>query len=61
MALPLLKDDGRIVAMKGAKAAEEVTAAEGALDEMGVSVESCTEFALPGSGDARSLVVMVKK
>ena len=61
MALPLLKDDGRIVAMKGAKAAEEVDAAKDALADLGVRVESCQEFPLPGSGDARSLVVMVKK
>ena len=61
MALPVLKMEGRIVAMKGRSAAEEVTAAEGALKEMGVTVDSMHEFALPGSGDARCLVVMVKK
>jgi 16S rRNA (guanine527-N7)-methyltransferase len=61
MALPVLKSDGRIVAMKGRSAAEEVAAAEGALAEMGVRVDALHEFALPGSGDARCLVVMVKK
>ena len=61
MALPLLKSEGRIVAMKGRNAAEEVAAAEGALSEMGARVDSCQEFPLPGSGDARSLVVVVKK
>jgi 16S rRNA (guanine527-N7)-methyltransferase len=61
MALPLLKNDGRIVAMKGRSAAEEVAAAEDALAAMGVRVESVLEFPLPGSGDARSLVVIVKK
>lgn len=60
MALPLLKGDGRIVAMKGRNASEEVAAAEGALAEMGVGVESVCDFQLPGVGDARSLVVMVK-
>jgi 16S rRNA (guanine527-N7)-methyltransferase len=61
MALPLLKNDGRIVAMKGRNAAEEIADAEGALAEMGVAVESRQEFLLPGTGDARSLVVMAKK
>lgn len=58
MALPLVKREGRIVAMKGRNAAEEVAAAEPALAKMGVRVESVHDFQLPGAGDARSLVVM---
>lgn len=61
MALPLLKSEGRIVAMKGRNAAEEVAAAEAALAGMGVRVESVQEFLLPGTKDARALVVMAKK
>ena len=61
MALPVLKSDGRIVAMKGRNAAEEITAAKAALDKLGVRVDSVLDFQLPGSGDARSLVVIVKK
>ena len=61
MALPLMKSDGRIVAMKGRNAAEEVADAQGALAEMGAEVESVVNFPLPGSGDARALVVIVKK
>jgi 16S rRNA (guanine527-N7)-methyltransferase len=60
MALPLLKSEGRIVAMKGRNAAEEVAAAEGALAKLGVKVDFVLDFPLPGSGDARSLVVMAK-
>jgi len=60
MALPLLKEDGRIVAMKGRHAAGEVTAAEEALAAMGVRVESVLDFPLPGTDAARSLVVIVK-
>lgn len=60
MALPVLKPDGRIVAMKGRNAAEEVAAAEGELAKMGGRVESVRNFPLPCSGDARSLVVIVK-
>lgn len=61
MALPLIKNDGRIVAMKGRTAAEEVAAAEGALADLGVQVESVQNFRLPIGGDARSLVLLVKK
>jgi 16S rRNA (guanine527-N7)-methyltransferase len=60
MALPVLKHDGRIVAMKGKNAAEEIAAAEGDLAKLGVRVEAVENFKLPHSGDARSLVVMVK-
>jgi 16S rRNA (guanine527-N7)-methyltransferase len=60
MALPLMKADGRIVAMKGRNAADEVAAAEAALAEMGARVDSVLDFPLPGTGDARSLVVIIK-
>jgi 16S rRNA (guanine527-N7)-methyltransferase len=61
MALPLLKENGRIVAMKGRSAAEEVAGANEALAEMGAAVESVVEFPLAVSGDARALVVIVKR
>jgi len=60
MALPVLKRNGRIVAMKGRNAAEEVAAAEGELAKLGARVTSVEDFLLPGSGDARSLVLIVK-
>ena len=60
MALPVLKAEGRIVAMKGKNAAEEVAEAEGELTKLGAKVELVHNFALPCSGDARSLVVIVK-
>lgn len=61
MALPVLKEGGRIVAMKGKNTAEELAAAKGELAGMGAQVETVLEFALPGSGDARALVVIAKK
>jgi len=60
MGLPVLKQGGRIVAMKGRNAAEEVAAAEGELAKLGARVVSVQEFLLPGTGDARSLVVLAK-
>jgi 16S rRNA (guanine527-N7)-methyltransferase len=60
LAEPLLKRDGRIVAMKGRNAAQEVSASEGALAELGTRVEYSLDFLLPGSLDARSLIVIAR-
>jgi 16S rRNA (guanine527-N7)-methyltransferase len=60
MALPVLKSDGRIIAMKGPGATEEVAAAENELAKMGARVERVVEFKLPATGDARVLVILVK-
>jgi 16S rRNA (guanine527-N7)-methyltransferase len=56
MALPLLMPQGTIIAMKGRGGAEEADAARGALEEMGLTVVRVTEYRLPFSGDARTLV-----
>jgi 16S rRNA (guanine527-N7)-methyltransferase len=61
MALPVLKPEGRIVAMKGRSAADEVEGAKDKLDALGARVLEVMDFTLPGTGDARSLVVIVKK
>lgn len=60
MALPVLKRQGRIIAMKGKNATEEVAAAEEALGKLGVRVEGLESFMLPKVGDARSLIVMAR-
>ncbi len=60
LALPLLNEDGRIVAMKGSRGAAEAVAAESALLAMGIRVLQAKEFKLPLSGDARCLVVLGK-
>lgn len=61
MALPVLKPEGRIVAMKGRNAAEEVEAASAELDALGARVLEVIDFNLPDTGDARSLVVIGRK
>ena len=58
IALPLIKGEGRIIAMKGRGGREEGVAAKSALRELGVEVCDIVEFRLPVSGDARSLIVM---
>lgn len=58
IALPLLTEGGRIIAMKGRDGREEVVAAQSALHEMGVEVSEIVELRLHGSGDLRALIVM---
>lgn len=57
-ALPVLKPEGRMVAMKGPGGPEEAAAARETLAALGVRVVSVREFPLPGAGDARSLLVL---
>ncbi|HEY6872092.1 MAG TPA: 16S rRNA (guanine(527)-N(7))-methyltransferase RsmG [Geobacteraceae bacterium] len=58
IALPLVKENGRIVAMKGRGGREEAQLVAASLAELGVRVADVIEFRLPVSGDARSLIVM---
>jgi 16S rRNA (guanine527-N7)-methyltransferase len=58
IALPLVKENGRIVAMKGRGGREEAQLVSSSLAELGVKVTDVIEFRLPISGDARSLIVM---
>jgi 16S rRNA (guanine527-N7)-methyltransferase len=60
IALPLIKDQGRIIAMKGRGGREEAAAAQAPLNDMGVEVCEIVELRLPGSGDFRTLIVMKK-
>ena len=57
--LPLVKVGGCFVAMKGASAAQELAAAQGAIRKLGGEYRETRDFHLPG-GDARSLVVVRK-
>ena len=60
IALPLLRDDGRMVAMKGKKGSEEAAAAVKQCLTMGVEVTGVLDYRLPVSGELRYLVVMEK-
>lgn len=58
MALPLLKEGGRIVAMKGKGGREEADACAPALAEIGLRILGCDEFKLPVIGDGRCLIAI---
>ena len=58
IALPLLKEGGKIVAMKGRGGREEAETISAALAELKVQVTDVVEFRLPVSGDARALIVI---
>jgi 16S rRNA (guanine527-N7)-methyltransferase len=58
IALPLVKEQGRIIAMKGRGGKDEAAAAKAPLMEMGVGVSEVLEFRLPHSGDGRALIVI---
>ena len=57
--LPLVRVGGAFIAMKGASAAEELEAAQGAIRRLGGRYSQTRAFHLSG-GDARSLVVVQK-
>lgn len=59
--LPLIKDNGTIIAMKGRGGGEEAKLVSSSLAGLGVRVTEVLEFRLPISGDARSLVVMERE
>jgi 16S rRNA (guanine527-N7)-methyltransferase len=60
IALPLIREDGVIIAMKGRGGREEAKLVVAALAELRVKVTEIREFQLPISGDARSLIVMTR-
>jgi 16S rRNA (guanine527-N7)-methyltransferase len=61
IALPLIKEQGMIIAMKGRGGREEAEAAGAALRVMGGEVGEIIEFHLPVSGDARSLIIINRR
>jgi 16S rRNA (guanine527-N7)-methyltransferase len=60
MALPLLKGNGLIIAMKGKRGGDEASLAALDLADMGVTVVDVMNLSLPITGDPRSLVIMKK-
>ena len=60
LSLPLLADDGKIVAMKGAGGKEEALKTESELAGLMMKIERVIEFKLPVTGDSRSLIIISK-
>lgn len=61
MALPLVKPDGVILAMKGKGGRMEADEAEASLAAIGTAITEIVEFPLPVTGDARSIIVIQRK
>lgn len=55
--LPFVKTGGVFAAMKGAKAAQELDAAQGAVKKLGGQIIDSAEFTLPGCGERTILKV----
>lgn len=58
LAKPLLRSDGRIIAMKGKNGVAEAEAAAAELAGLGMKTVSIEEYQLPLTGDYRSLLVI---
>ena len=58
IALPLLKVNGSIIAMKGRGGGDEAALAGPSLHDMGVEIIKISELRLPITGDVRTLVTM---
>lgn len=61
MAIPLLKENGFIIAMKGVEGRKEGEAAGEKLDKLGLKIARVNEFVLPCKGDRRSILTIIKK
>ncbi|GFN23103.1 16S rRNA (guanine(527)-N(7))-methyltransferase RsmG [Thermanaeromonas sp. C210] len=59
--VPLVRVGGRVVAYKGPRADEEIEGAARALAMLGAEVERVWQGRLPGGGEERRLVVVVKR
>jgi len=60
LSLPLLADEGKTIAMKGAGGKEEAQKSESELAGLMLAIERVIEFRLPVTGDNRSLIVMAR-
>lgn len=60
LSLPLLKVGGSFIAMKGAKAEEEIKAAKGIIDKLGGEIAIIDEYELPESKEKRTNIIIKK-
>lgn len=57
--LPLVKEGGLFIALKGANGKEELDGAANAIEVLGGKLEKCEEYELP-NGDRRSIIIIRK-
>jgi 16S rRNA (guanine527-N7)-methyltransferase len=58
LALPLLAENGKIVAMKGRNGVEEAESVSNAIMDLGLKIDKIEEYKLPITGDCRSLIII---
>ena len=61
LCLPLVKQNGHFVALKGAAGQDELEKAEYAIKTLGGEVKSINHFVLPGEDSDRNIVIVEKK
>lgn len=60
LTLPLVRVGGFVLVQKGAEVAREVAEAQGAIRKLGGALEEVIHLKLPGTGDARHLIILRK-
>nr|PZM87911.1 MAG: 16S rRNA (guanine(527)-N(7))-methyltransferase RsmG [[Clostridium] cellulosi] len=58
--IPLLKTGGAFIAMKAGDVEEEISEAKNAIKTLGGKIESVSEYTLPGTDIARTIIVISK-
>lgn len=60
LALPLVKPDGRFLAMKSVDSGEEIDSARGAIGQLGGKIEAVRDYTIPGTA-VKHRVVIIRK
>lgn len=61
LCLPLVKENGLFIALKGSSAQEEIEEAKQAIKTLGGTFKESIDFQLPEEGGSRSLIIIHKK
>ena len=60
LCLPLVRTGGRFLAMKSTRSGDELSAAARAVEALGGRVDRVADYAIPGSGVTRRVIVIEK-
>lgn len=61
LCVPLVKEKGQFIAMKGQSGQEELKEAKNAIKSLGCELEAAHEFSLPLNGGSRNILIFTKK